>query len=55
MDIDLVIVGARGRTAGISIFLGSVTDSLIKESKVPVLAIKQKGTGLKILERIFSN
>jgi len=53
--IDLVIVGAQGRTSGISIFLGSVTDSLIKELSVPLLVIKKKGTGLDILKRLFIN
>jgi nucleotide-binding universal stress UspA family protein len=53
--IDLVIMGARGHSAGVSIFLGSISEELIKSLKVPILIVKRKGTGLHIMERIFSN
>jgi nucleotide-binding universal stress UspA family protein len=53
--IDLVLIGAQGRTSGISIFLGSVAESLIKNLDIPILVIKKKGTGLHILEKIFGN
>ncbi len=52
---DLVIIGARGKSSGISIFLGSVTESLIKNLNVPLLAVKSKGTGSNILKLLFGN
>ena len=55
LKIDLVIIGARGKTSGISIFLGSVSETLIKSLNVPLLAVKSKGTGSNILKLLFSN
>jgi len=55
IKIDLVVIGARGRSSGISIFLGSVTESLIKNIHVPLLAVKSKGTGSNILKLLFGN
>ena len=51
--IDLVIMGARGRSSGASIFLGSVTEELVRKAEVPILAVKKKGAGLSILESLF--
>jgi nucleotide-binding universal stress UspA family protein/ribosomal protein L7Ae-like RNA K-turn-binding protein len=51
--IDLVIMGARGRSSGASIFLGSVTEELVRKAEVPILAVKKKGAGMSILESIF--
>lgn len=42
-DADLVVIGARGRTGAAGVFLGSVTQQLMKTSPVPILAVKQKG------------
>lgn len=55
LKIDLVIIGARGKSSGISIFLGSVSETLIKNLNVPLLAVKSKGTGSNILKLLFSN
>ena len=55
LKIDLVIVGARGNGSGISIFLGSVSESLIKDLNIPTLTVKSKGTGLNILKMLFSS
>ncbi|MCF8105365.1 MAG: universal stress protein [Desulfohalobiaceae bacterium] len=50
---DLAVLGAHGRTAGASMLLGSVTEGLIRKAHVPILAVKQKGTGMNILETIM--
>jgi len=50
---DLVIVGARGRTAAAAVLLGSVTERLITSAGVPVLAVKKKGEGLSLLEAML--
>jgi nucleotide-binding universal stress UspA family protein len=46
-------VGARGRGAGAAVLLGSVSERLIENLDIPVLAVKKKGTGLSILNAIF--
>ena len=52
-EIQLLIIGARGRRAAAGVLLGSVTEHLIKETTIPLLAVKKKGTGLGILDAIL--
>ncbi len=41
MDIDLIVMGTKGATNVSSKIMGSVTESLIRTSKVPILAIPE--------------
>jgi nucleotide-binding universal stress UspA family protein len=50
---DLVAVGARGRTAAAALVLGSITERLIASTKIPLVAVKKKGTGLSLLDALF--
>jgi nucleotide-binding universal stress UspA family protein len=52
-EVNLLIVGARGRKAGAGVLLGSVTEHLIKTTKVPLLAVKEKGAGMSLLEALL--
>jgi nucleotide-binding universal stress UspA family protein len=52
-DIDLLIVGARGRKAGAGVLLGSVTEHLIQTTTIPLLAVKKKGTGMSLLDALL--
>ena len=55
LKADLIVVGARGRSGDIAaILLGSITEGLIRKSDKPLLAVKEKGEGLNILEAITS-
>lgn len=55
MGAHLIVVGARGRTGDIAaILLGSITEGLIRKLDRPLLAVKEKGEGLNILEAITS-
>jgi nucleotide-binding universal stress UspA family protein len=51
---DLIVVGARGRTAPAAFVLGSVTERLISSTTVPLLAVKRKGTGLGLLDALLN-
>jgi nucleotide-binding universal stress UspA family protein len=51
--ISLVVIGARGRKAGAGVLLGSVTEHLIETTSVPLMAVKEKGTGMSILDAIL--
>lgn len=51
---DLVVIGARGRTGAAGVLLGTVTEQLIRESPVPVLAVKKKGECLGILRALLT-
>ncbi len=51
-QIDLVITGARGRTAGAAVLLGSVTERLILTTDIPLLAVKKKGACMRIINAL---
>ncbi|MFC1866745.1 universal stress protein [Thermodesulfobacteriota bacterium] len=52
-EVNLLIIGAKGRKAGAGVLLGSVAEHLIQTTKVPLLAVKKKGTGLGFLEALL--
>ncbi|MBN2529150.1 MAG: universal stress protein [Deltaproteobacteria bacterium] len=51
---DLVVIGARGRTGAAGVLLGSITEQLIKQCKVPVLATRKKGEHIGVLKAILA-
>ncbi|MBN2719268.1 MAG: universal stress protein [Deltaproteobacteria bacterium] len=51
---DLVVIGARGRSGAAGVLLGSVTEQLIKQCSVPVLATKHKGEHIGILKAMLA-
>ncbi len=53
LEVHLLIMGARGRKAGAGVLLGSVTEHLIKTTTVPFLAVKEKGTGMGLLDALL--
>lgn len=50
---DLIVIGARGRSAAAGVLLGSVTEDLIFSTQVPLIAVKKKGSGMKFLDALF--
>lgn len=53
-EVNLLIVGARGRKAGAGVLLGSVTEHLIQTTTVPLLAVKKKGTGMSLIDALLN-
>ena len=51
---DLIVIGARGRTGAAGVLLGNVTERLIRQSPVPVLAVKKKGEHLGVLQALLT-
>jgi nucleotide-binding universal stress UspA family protein len=51
---DLLVLGSRGRSTGAAVLLGSVTEKLLWSTNIPLLAVKKKGTGLKVLDALLS-
>ena len=52
-EVNLLIMGARGRKAAAGVLLGSVTEHLINMTTVPLLVVKKKGTGLSLLDALL--
>lgn len=53
-NIDLIIIGSKGRTALSSILLGSIAAKLVEaEYEVPILVIKSKEDNLKLIDAIL--
>ncbi|HON79835.1 MAG TPA: universal stress protein [Spirochaetota bacterium] len=50
---DLVVMSTRGRASGASVIMSSYTEKIIKDSTVPVLAVKKKGAGLNFLKALL--
>jgi len=53
IQADLVVIGSRGRSAAAAVLLGSVAEGLIRATDVPLLAVKNKGDGMGVLEAII--
>lgn len=52
-QIDLVVMGTRGRSRSAAVLLGSETEHVITESIVPVLAVKHFGARLNLLQALL--
>jgi nucleotide-binding universal stress UspA family protein len=48
--IDLIVIGARGRSNDAAALLGSVTERVIRSARVPLMVVKKKGSGLGLLD-----
>lgn len=54
-DIDLIIMGSNGATGLNEIFVGSNTEKVVRESKIPVLVIKNKAENFKATNIVFAS
>ncbi|MBW2558390.1 MAG: universal stress protein [Deltaproteobacteria bacterium] len=52
-DIDLIIIGSRGKKAAARLLLDSVTEQLIRKTTVPLLSFKKKGKDMSLLEALL--
>jgi len=50
---DLIVMGTRGRSRSAAILLGSVTEEMIIDAKVPLLAIKHFGARIGVLQALL--
>jgi nucleotide-binding universal stress UspA family protein len=51
--VDLIIMGARGRTVAAAMFLGSVTEKLLQVTSVPLWVVLKKGERLGLLDALL--
>lgn len=53
-NVDLIIIGSKGRTGLASILLGSVADKMIQyDSKIPLMVVKDKKANLDFLQALL--
>ena len=54
-EVDMILVGARGRNAVTAMFLGSVTERLVEmDFEIPLLIVKQKEHSFNLREMVDS-
>lgn len=53
IDADLIVIGAKGRTAAASLFIGSKAEKLIQvDSDIPLLVVRPKGKIAGLMEML---
>lgn len=53
-DVELIIIGSRGRTDSAAFLLGSVAEKVINiNNQIPMLVIKKKGENMRFMEALF--
>lgn len=52
-EADLLVIGTRGRSPSAALLLGSVAEQLVRQVEVPLVAVKQKGATLKLLDALL--
>ena len=50
--MDLVVMGSRGQSRSVSVLLGSESEGVMMESRVPVLIAKQRGERIGLLQAL---
>ena len=53
-NVDLIIIGSRGRTDSAALLIGSVSEKLINiNNQIPMLVVKKKGENMHFFEALF--
>ena len=52
--VDLIVMATRGRSSSAAILLGSVTEQMIMETRVPLVAVKHFGAQMGVLEVLLN-
>ena len=50
---DMVVIGTRGRTSTAAVLLGSVAETTVRTSSVPVVAVKRKGATVSLIDALL--
>ena len=53
-EVDLIVIGSRGRTATAAVLMGSMAEKLVyRDSDIPVLIVKRKGENMGLLDTLM--
>ncbi len=50
---DLIVLGCRGKDSFTAALLGSNTEAILRQATLPVVAVKEKGTGRALLQTLL--
>ncbi|MBN2078903.1 MAG: universal stress protein [Spirochaetes bacterium] len=50
---ELLVMGTRGRSGGVASLLGTTTERVLSQTDIPLLAVKQKGSGIGLLRMLL--
>lgn len=50
---NMIMIGSRGRSASSALLFGSLTETLLDEIDIPLLAVKEKSSGLSFFEALL--
>jgi nucleotide-binding universal stress UspA family protein len=53
LECDLIVMGTRGRSRSAAVLLGSETEHAIRETRIPILAVKHFGSRLRFLQALL--
>jgi nucleotide-binding universal stress UspA family protein len=51
--VDLLVCGVHGKRTTAALLLGSTTERLVRTTQVPMIIVKQKGSGMNLLEALL--
>jgi len=52
-ETDLIVLGCRGKDTMAALLLGSNAEEILRDAPVPVIAAKQKGAGMQLLDALL--
>jgi len=52
-ESDLIVLGCRGKDTMVALLLGSNAEEILRDSPIPVIAAKEKGAGMQLLDALL--
>ncbi len=53
-NIDLIVLGSKGRSSSAAVLMGSLTEQLLLSSNIPMIAVKEKGANMRFVDALMN-